>query len=498
MRLSIGLEQRQVQKQILAPRMIQSMEILQLPLQALEERIEQEMNENPLLEVNDKDSSLPEEREEREDPDAPTSEEKELVVDDKSTADDFERLESLDREVPDYFDERPTRSQAGLQEEGERKLDAMANVADRHVSLQQFLERQICELDLKPEVQRLAMRIITALDSNGYLPNSLTDLLPPGASEELIAQAEEALAVVQQLEPLGVGARDLRECLLLQLQPDMPHYEELRKLINDHLQDMGENRLPLVQRKTGFNIEQINAAWEQLRHLNPKPGAAFSQSMVPTVTPDVFVERQDDGAYRVYMEDGNVPQLRISRYYRQRLQSPDATPEEKEFIKRKINAAQWLIDSINQRRNTLTRVAQSIVEHQKRFLDEGPEFIEPLKMQQVADQVGVHVTTVSRAVDDKWMQTPRGIFPLRGFFVGGTTSADGEEVAWDAVRVKLQEIIDHEDKTKPYSDEDLVDKLAEHGLTVARRTVTKYRKKMGIPSSRQRRDWSLVDGKNGK
>jgi len=268
MRLSIGLEQRQVQKQILAPRMIQSMEILQLPLQALEERIEQEMNENPLLEVNDKDSSLPEEREEREDPDAPTSEEKELVVDDKSTADDFERLESLDREVPDYFDERPTRSQAGLQEEGERKLDAMANVADRHVSLQQFLERQICELDLKPEVQRLAMRIITALDSNGYLPNSLTDLLPPGASEELIAQAEEALAVVQQLEPLGVGARDLRECLLLQLQPDMPHYEELRKLINDHLQDMGENRLPLVQRKTGFNIEQINAAWEQRRQ-NP-------------------------------------------------------------------------------------------------------------------------------------------------------------------------------------------------------------------------------------
>ena len=138
------------------------------------------------------------------------------------------------------------------------------------------------------------------------------------------------------------------------------------------------------------------------------------------------------------------------------------------------------------------------MEHQRRFLEDGPEFIEPLKMQQVADQVGIHVTTVSRAVDDKWIQTPRGIFPLRGFFVGGTTSADGEEVAWDAIRIKLQEIIDHEDKTKPYSDEDLVTKLSEEGLSVARRTVTKYRKKMDIPSSRQRRDWALIDAANGK
>ena len=497
MRLSIGLNQTQVQKQILAPRMIQSMEILQLPLQALEERIEQEMNENPLLEKSERDNTLPDEGGEREDPDAPTSEEKELVIDDKSSNDDFERLDNLDREVPDYFDERPSRSQGALQEASDRKLDAMANVADRHTTLQNYLERQICELDLETDIQRLALRIISGLDSNGYLPHPLRDILPPNADEELLQNAEEALSVVQGLEPLGVGARDLRECLLLQLHPDMPFYDELRRLITDHLVDMGENRLPLVQRKTGYSIERINEAWEELRHLNPKPGAAFSQAMVPTVTPDVFVEQQDDGSYRVFMEDGNIPELRISRYYRQRLQSADATPEEREFIKRKINAAQWLIDSINQRRNTLLKVSQSIVEHQRRFLEDGPEFIEPLKMQQVAEQVGIHVTTVSRAVDDKWIQTPRGIFPLRGFFVGGTTSADGEEVAWDAIRIKLQEIVDNEDKTKPFSDEDLVVKLAEEGLKVARRTVTKYRKKMDIPSSRQRRDWALIES-NGK
>ncbi len=494
MRLSIGLEQRQVQKQILAPRMIQSMEILQLPLQALEERIEQEMNENPLLELREADPNLPEEKEEREDPDAPSSEEKEMVLDEKSNTDDFERLEQLDRDVPDYFDERPSRSGASLAEEGDRKLDAMANVVDRSVTLQQHLILQLCELDVAPEVRRLAERIISGLDSNGYLPASLEDLLPPGASAEQLALAEEALAVVQLLEPSGVGARDLRECLLLQLRPETPFRDELQRLITNHLEDMGENRMPLVQRKTGYTLERIQQAWEQLRHLNPKPGAAFSQSLVPTVTPDVFVEQDDDGTYKVMMDDGQTPQLRISRYYRQRLASPDATAEEKEFIKRKINAAQWLIDAINQRRSTLTRVAQAIVDYQIRFLDDGPEFIEPLKMQQIAEQVGVHVTTVSRAVDDKWIQTPRGIYPLRRFFVGGTTSADGEEVAWDAIRIKLQEIVDHEDKTKPYSDEDLVVQLAEHGLTVARRTVTKYRKKMDIPSSRQRRDWSLTNG----
>jgi RNA polymerase sigma-54 factor len=157
-----------------------------------------------------------------------------------------------------------------------------------------------------------------------------------------------------------------------------------------------------------------------------------------------------------------------------------------------------LIESIEQRRGTLTKVAQAIVDHQRQFLEKGPEFIEPLKMQQIADKVGVHVTTVSRAVDDKWLQTPRGLFPLRKFFVGGTTSADGEEVAWDAIRVRLREVVDAEDKQNPHSDDELVVELAKHGLTVARRTITKYRKAMDIPSSRQRKDWALVAAKGGE
>jgi RNA polymerase sigma-54 factor len=335
----------------------------------------------------------------------------------------------------------------------------------------------------------MADRIIYNLDSNGYLQGRLEDLLGPNAGEEDLALAQQALSLVQKLDPPGVGARDLRECLLMQLTPGMPHYEHLQTLISTHLEDLEHNRLPVIARRTGYSIEVIQEALEELRKLNPKPGADFNEALVPRVIPDVFVEPAEEGGYQVRLEDARIPTLFISPYYRKLIASGKANEETRDYIKRKINSAQWLIDSIEQRRSTLTRVSQAIVDHQVAFLNKGPEAIEPLKMQQIADKVGVHVTTVSRAVDDKWIQTPRGIFPLKRFFCGGTVTEDGEEVAWDAVRLKLQEIIDNEDKQHPLSDEQLVKELASHGITVARRTVTKYRKAMNIPSSRQRRDW---------
>ena len=480
-----------VQKQVLAPRMIQSMEILQLPILALEERIEQEMQENPLLDVRESDPDLPDEpAEETESPDAPTDEERELVVDNAHDNEgDFERLMKLDEEWPDHFEERTRPSATRIQEDSDRRHDAMANMTARPPTLQDYLHDQLSWFDLAPQLKKLAERIIYNLDSNGYLQGLLEDLLEPDAPAERRKLAAEALAIVQRLDPPGVGARDLRECLLLQVTPGQPYHEEVATLIRNHLEDVEHNRLPLISKKTGYSIELIHEAWSELKKLNPKPGAAYSETHIPTVTPDVFVEQDDEGKYTVRLEDGRVPNLYISPYYRKLLQSGTATPQEKEYIKRKVNAAQWLIESIEQRRSTLTKVAQAIVDHQKQFLDSGPEAIEPLKMQQIADKVRVHVTTVSRAVDDKWIQTPRGIFPLKRFFVGGTTSAAGEEVAWDTVRLKLQEIIDHEDKQNPYSDDELVHQLAAHGLKVARRTVTKYRKSMNIPSSRQRRDW---------
>ena len=501
MRLSLGQQMQLAQKQVLAPRMIQSMEILQLPLMALQERIEQEMEDNPVLDQLEVDADEPEEPTDGEPTSSVADTERELVVaDSPNNEDDFERLLNMAENLPDDYEERSRPSLNRIEAEGDRRHDAMANMLARPESLTDYLHHQLSWFELDEAVRRMAERIIYSLDTNGYLKTPLEELLPPLAPEtngdmqahraKQLAIAEEALRVVQRLDPPGVGAQSLKECLLLQLTSGMPYYEELKVLITHHLEDLENNRLPQISKKIGLTIEKIQEAWHELRKLKPKPGADFNETTVPSVTPDVFVERNDAGRYEVRLEDGQLPSLYISPYDRKLLRDEATNAETREYIKRKINSAQWLIESIEQRRSTLTRVSQAIVDHQTRFLDDGPEHIEPLKMQQIADKVGVHVTTVSRAVDDKWIQTPRGIFPLKRFFVGGTTSADGEEVAWDRVRIKLQEIIDDEDKTKPLSDDAIVEELGKAGITVARRTVTKYRKAMNIPSSRGRRDWT--------
>ena len=504
MRLSLGLQMQMAQKQVLAPRMIQSMEILQLPIMALQERLEQEMEDNPVLDQIEPDEDDGPLEETVVNPDGPTESERELVVAEESNnEDDFERLLNMAESLPDEYEERSRPSRGQIEAEGDRRHDAMANMVARPESLLEYLEHQLSWYDLSPEVRRLCERIIYNLDSNGYLKAPLEELLSSLPAElngdaeswhtEQMKLAEEALTIVQRLDPPGIGARNLKECLLLQLTPGLLFYEELQVLIENHLEDLENNRLPLISKKTGFSIETIQESWEDLRTLKPKPGSEFNETFVPSVTPDVFVETKSEGGYKVRLEDGQLPSLYISPTYRKLLQDPSTNAETREYIKRKVNSAQWIIEAIEQRRSTLTRVSQAIVDHQIKFLDDGPDHIEPLKMQQIADKVGVHVTTVSRAVDDKWMQTPRGIFPLKRFFVGGTTGADGEEVAWDKVRLKLQEIVDDEDKTKPLSDDTLVEELLKHGITVARRTVTKYRKSMDIPSSRQRRDWSQAE-----
>ncbi|MFU7559951.1 RNA polymerase factor sigma-54 [Stieleria sp. JC731] len=495
MRMSMGLQARLVQTQKLAPRMIQSMEILQLPMLALQERIEQEMNENPLLEQQEIDPMGVDDLDDINPRDNRSEDEKELVVRDSGdNSEDFERLQNMVSDLPSTFDDSFRRSSNRMQEDADRRHDLMANAQSRPESLNDFLLHQLAELDIHDEVERVAERIISTLDARdgGYLRTPLADLLPSDHSAEDFALAEEALRVVQSLEPTGIAARSLSECLLVQLRPEFEHFEEMQKLISEHLEDLAANRLPQIQKATGYSIELIQTIREELQMLNPKPGAAFMETYVPNVTPDIILEQDDNGDYKIRLDDDRVPSLRISEYYRRRLQDPTCSNEEREYIKRKINGAQWLIESIEQRRSTLTKVAEAIVEHQKKFFDEGPEAIEPLKMQQIAEKVGVHVTTVSRAVNDKWMQTPRGIIPLHRLFVGGTQTDDGEDVAWDTIRLKLQELIDNEDKSDPLSDESLVKRLAEEGMTVARRTVTKYRKRMGIPSSRQRKDWSLA------
>ena len=500
MRLDTTLSQRMDQRMILAPRMIQSMEILQLPIMALQERIQQELQENPVLELKEESagdeagSELDEEgmgtTAETEDAAGP---EQELIIDEQGDNEvDFDRLEALSRDWEDHFNEEHRPSRSGLDEEGDKKHDAMQNMPSRPQSLQDYLEYQLSFLEATPEQLRLLRFLITNLNDRGYLAASTEEIIRNYDLPITAAQVEEAVQMLQKLDPPGIGARDVKECLLLQLTPETPHREALRVLILHHLEDIRHNRLPIIQRRTGFDLATIKEAIEALKHLHLRPASQFSAENIPYVVPDIAVERDENGGYGVRLLDDWTPQIYISRRYLELYRDKGADPKAKEYLKKKIQSAQWLMESIEQRRNTLEKVTRAIIEHQRAFLDSGPEFIEPLKMQQIADQVGVHVTTVSRAVDDKWVQTPRGIFPLKRFFGGGTQTLTGEEVAWETIKQKLLEIIDNEDKSNPLSDEELVNKLNEAGYPVARRTVTKYRKMLNIPSSRQRKDWTAA------
>ncbi len=472
MRLDTSQQMRTDMRLRMAPRMIQSMEILQLPLMALQERIDQELSENPVLVDLGQSSTQDADADE-----SPTTEEPATP-----------EIDGMD-DWSEPFADSHRLSRGAMSEEADRKHDAMQNMASRPQSLHDDLADQLSFVDAEPAVRALAEYLIHNLNDNGLLKLELHEVVRDFGGDVTQAQAEEALALVQKLDPPGVGARNLRECLLLQLTPEIPYRDVLHVLISNHLDDIQQNRLPTIEKKTGITLEQIKEAIKHLGRLDPRPGARYAPESAQYVMPDLIVEANEQGEYEVRLIDDHTPHLAISRYYQKQLKNKATDPAAREFIQKRIQSARWLIESIEQRRNTLLKVARSIIEHQKEFLDKGPESIEPLKMQQIADRVHVHVTTVSRAVDDKWVQTPRGIFALKRFFGGGTTTADGEEVAWDTIKQKLLEIIAKEDKGNPLSDEEIVEELARHSFPVARRTVTKYRKALRISSSRQRKQF---------
>ncbi len=489
--MRIEMSPRLQQTMKLAPRMIQSMEILQLPITALQERIEQELEKNPVLEQKEAappdqdDPGEPPAAEETFNPDAPLEHDRDAEL-------DFKRLDEIDKDWEGHFNEEHRPSRGAIDEAGDKKLDAMQNMPSRPQSLQDYLSEQLPYLELTHEQHEIVEYLIANLDANGWLKTPVEQLVQGYGKEVTADQIEDCIDFLHKLDPAGVGARDLEECLLLQLTPETPHRDLIRMiLVNRLLPDVAANRLPVIQKRTGADLATIAEAIEVLKHLDPKPGARFDNESVQYVVPDIIVEKNEAGEYTVRLTDDWVPEVRVNRRYMHLYKDRASDPKAREYLRKNIQSAQWLIDAIQQRRNTLEKVTKAIISHQKAFLDKEHDYIEPLKMQQIADQVGVHVTTVSRAVDDKWAQTPRGVFPLKRFFGGGTKNeVTGEDVAWEKIKQKLLDLIANEDKSNPLSDEDLVKKLHESGYPVARRTVTKYRKMLKIPSSRQRKDWA--------
>ncbi|MGC9453475.1 MAG: RNA polymerase factor sigma-54 [Phycisphaerae bacterium] len=492
MRLDTSQQLRLQQQMKLSPRIIQAMEILQLPMMSLQERIETELQANPVLEMRQGEPE-PIESAPEEDEGEDRGEEMMVVDDDNGHQEDFERLEDYvsqygqESVAPDAAPPRPTDSGAG-----DRKLEAMANTPARDESLNEYLLHQWSFVDADGEVAEAGRTIINEIDEDGYLRTPLEELTERSGGSPKLEHFREALPLVQALDPPGVGARNLQECLRIQLSIEAESGRDVSlemELVEHFLKDIEMNRLPQIAQKTGRSIDEIKAAIENISHLTPRPGLLIGSSEVPVLVPDAVVDLDENGEVIVNMSDGNTPRLSISRSYRKLANNRETDKNARRFLRGNIRSAQWLIRAIDQRRETVRRVVEEVFRVQRAFLEDGPEALKPLPMTEVANRVGVHVATVSRAVAGKYVQTPRGIYPLRMFFSGGTTTAGGDDVAWDAVKAKLREIIDNEDKSKPLNDEELAEELKKHGLDIARRTVAKYRNLMDIPPARKRREY---------
>ncbi|MEE9584007.1 MAG: RNA polymerase factor sigma-54, partial [Candidatus Brocadiales bacterium] len=398
-------------KMKLAPQIIQSIEILQLPLLALLEHVQTEMEENPVLEevaVVDTEAE-----------DNTTNGEEESVEE--------ERVEVLPEE---WQGSTRLRSAAMRREESDKKQQALENTAAKPISFHEFLLGQLSLMDVPGSLRAACEHIVYNLDDNGYLSSPLEDVLKGLGSPITIEDAREALHLVQSMEPPGVGARSLEECLLLQLDKKYEEHELARELILHYLKDIEAKKYPQIAKKTGRSLETIKKVVEHICNLNPKPGALFSSEPIAYVVPDVRVE-YIDGRYEVTLnEDYTLPNLSINAAYRTYLSQRTTDAQTRQYIKKKIESARWLLDAIEQRRATLYRVATTIVELQKDFFEEGVSSLKPLKMQDLADRLSIHVSTVSRALAQKYMQTPRGIFEMKFFFTGGFSSGDGNMESW--------------------------------------------------------------------
>ncbi|MEM6757457.1 MAG: RNA polymerase factor sigma-54 [Planctomycetota bacterium] len=510
MRFDTGQHLRMDQRMKLAPRMIQSMEILQMAQPALEERIEQELASNPTLEQvepgRDAASLLADREQQRRDD---REGERELVVADGTAvkdkqADDFERLSNITEQYGDSWSANTSEAgesafrRAASSYAGERdaKMDAMANAAARGASLYDQLIDQWHLTDLDEPTLSLGEYLIGQIDADGYLRPGDDELLASAPDGTTAARLGECVELLQEaLEPTGLAARDLRDCLLLQI--DQLAYQDPdadldvpRTLVADHLKDIEANRYPKIAKATGLPIAAVQAAVQSLRRFHPHPGRLLAADTVRTITPDAVIEYDEEtDTYTATLTHGRLPALQVSPAYEDMAADKSNDKKTRDFIGTNLRNARWLIDAVRQRHHTLLRVIGVVIQAQRDFFEQGEAALKPLPMTSVADQLGIHVATVSRAVSEKYLQTPRGIFPLRMFFSGGTETDDGTAMSWTAVQAKLKEVIDAEDKNKPLSDDALVDELKKHGIEIARRTVAKYRGQLNIPPARQRREY---------
>ncbi len=470
MKLGYDLTIEQSQKLTMTPELIQAIQILQFNSQELEDYVQEELMQNPVLEYGVSD-----EKHEREQ--------------------EVSKSESLDKKEAEEadFDLREKVKEAEYDDisykQWEHRKDKDEPTFEQFVSkeetLEDYLLLQLTFSKLKGRDMKIGRYMIESIDENGYLTVPLSDVAKLfGICEEHI---DKILDVIQTFEPPGVGARTLAECLILQLAAKGLLEESVEYIILHHLEDIGENKLNKVSKATGLTIAQVQMITDLIRTLEPKPGRRFSTGeTVKYVVPDVIVEKID-GEYQVLTNETTIPHLMVSSYYMSLAKRASEDAELSKYLNDKYNSAMWLIKSIQQRRQTIYNVVAFVVDYQKEFLDKGSKYLKTLNLKQVAEALDIHESTVSRSINGKYMQTPRGVFEIRYFFSSGVTGAGGEGMSSNSIKTFIKEIVESEDPKKPYSDQDMVEILSGKGIEISRRTVAKYRECMNILSSSKRK-----------
>jgi len=493
LRMDMSLNQRMEQRLSISTQMIQSFKMLQLPLLAFEQRITAELEENPVLELDAEEAKSDEESndEEKETEGSDEAEDQEVSGEDDGAYENMEwdgeeTFSNIDEDSDwnEYFPARRARSS----NDGGGKMDAIQNTAGPSGGLQDYLHEQLSFLDVDESVFGIAEEIIFHIDKDGYCKVAFDRIFEHWKHKPSDKEAEEALALVQSLDPPGIGARTLEECLLIQINRATKATPLEEALITKHFKDAAANRIPKIAKEEECTIGEVQDAIQLIASLNPKPGLLFLREAPHYIIPDIIIE-EDEGEYSIRVNESTIPKLRISENYKD-LQSADKRGSKaKAYLKEKLQSARWLLDAISQRRVTLYKITEQVLKFQREFFDKGLDCLKPLMMQTVADAVGIHVSTVSRALTEKYMQTPRGIFAMKYFFPAGIVNADGDEEASMVTMNRIKDLIHKEDKKSPLSDEAIVEQLKQEGVDLARRTIAKYRNAMDIPSSRQRREY---------
>ena len=486
---SQGLQQVQKLKQslVLAPQLRQSLKILQVPALELRSVILEELQGNPVLEeLSNNDISIEDESAKQREDDGDDSPGDDEPGDNGRLefSEDFSVLRKLGGDWSEHM--RQESGEIEYSSEDARRRQHFFDSLTGETSLQESLMEQARMSESDPEILKALEYLIGSLDDSGFLTASVSDIaLMAGVS---LKKTQNAAALLKTLEPAGIGAADIGECLLIQLRHAGRGNSLAAKIIRDHWALLLRRRLPDIARKMGVSVDEVREAVDDIRKLDPAPGRNFSDDANRFIEPDVTVERDDNGGWNVILESDYIPRLRLSPQYKEMLAKGVLKGKEREYVQEKFRSGRFLISSIEQRQQTIEKITRELLRKQRDFFEHGRSQLRPLTMSQVADAVGVHETTVSRAIANKYIRTPHGVFDFKYFFTPGYAGSDGQSVSNKTVKERIARIIDAEPPQKPYSDAAIVKMLEEEGIKIARRTVAKYREELGIlPTNLRRR-----------